>query len=188
LERQLAVDPLSSYILFGLGMLAYYEQRYDRAREYYERARRFLPEHPGWLMVIAQVMASQGDRDAFRTLIESAPPPETHYLVNVSHILYHAWLGDEETVDRLDTDACREVLWGDLQYSNVLAQAYALLNRRDEALRWLERSVERGNIHYPFLSKGDPLLENLRGDPRFDDLMTRVRGRWETFEADVEAG
>lgn len=185
LQKKLSVDPHSPYLIFGLGVLDYYDQRYDRALEYYDKARRLMPEHPGWSMVMGQALASQGDRDAYRKLMEDMPPPETHHLVNLTHILYHAWLGDAETVDRLDTEECREVLWGDLQYSHLLAQAYALLGRREAALRWLERSVERGSIHYPFLSKMDPLLENLRNDPRFDALMERVRTRWEGFEAEV---
>jgi len=38
-------------------------------------------------------------------------------------------------------------------------------------------------INYPFLSRIDPWLETIRGDPRFEALMARVRHEWEAFEA-----
>jgi serine/threonine protein kinase len=185
LERQLAVDPHSSYIHFGLGMLAFYEKRYEAAFENYERAARFMPEHPAWSMVKTQVLASQGNGEALRRLMESIPAPESHHLVRLCHILCHAWLGDNEAVERLDREEYREAIWGDFQYTYIQAQAYALLNRKDDALRWLEQSCQLGNIHYPYLSKRDPILESLRSDPRFDRIMQRVRVRQEGFEAEV---
>jgi len=38
-------------------------------------------------------------------------------------------------------------------------------------------------INYPFLSRIDPWLETIRGDPRFEALMARVRHEREAFEA-----
>jgi hypothetical protein len=42
--------------------------------------------------------------------------------------------------------------------------------------------VNRGFINYPFLKEYDPLLENLRGDERFNKLMSRVKKELENFE------
>ena len=64
----------------------------------------------------------------------------------------------------------------------MMAQAQAVLGRDDEALRWLERSTDRGFLDAPFLAEIDPLLESLREHPQFVALMGRVRRAWETFE------
>ena len=64
--------------------------------------------------------------------------------------------------------------------------AQLALGRCDEALRWLERATERGFIHHPSLSAGDPLLAGLRGDPRFAALMAGVEKRWLSFESEVD--
>ena len=64
-----------------------------------------------------------------------------------------------------------------------LADGYALIGRHDDALGWLRQSVELGCINYPVLSKLDPLLESLRGDAEYKQLMEQVHRRWQVFDA-----
>jgi TolB-like protein len=65
----------------------------------------------------------------------------------------------------------------------LLADGYAQIGRRHDALRWLRRAVEQGFINHPFLSKADPFLEPLRGDAEYQELMRRVERRWTAFNA-----
>ena len=186
LEQQLSVDPYSAWVLFGLGLLDYFDIQYDDAIDRYEKSWRLMPENPAWPMMIAQALVSMGNIEGMKAFVEEkTPPPESHPLANLNHILKCAALGDGEAVDRLDSEEFQAVIWGDLMYTYIFAQALSLLGREDAALRWLERSFERGNIIYPFISGVDPLLENLRDAPRFDDLMKRMRTRWQGFEAEV---
>jgi hypothetical protein len=62
-----------------------------------------------------------------------------------------------------------------------MAGWFALVNERERALDWLEHWVDRGSINYPMLAHGDPLLQPLRGEPRFQRLLDRVRPEWERF-------
>jgi len=62
-----------------------------------------------------------------------------------------------------------------------LADVLALIGEKDKAIHYLERAT-RDNINYPFFSKYDPLLENIRGEERFKKLMERVKHEWENFE------
>jgi len=42
----------------------------------------------------------------------------------------------------------------------------------------------RTRLHQlPFLSGHEPYLASVRGDPRFEALMVRVKREWEAFEA-----
>lgn len=70
----------------------------------------------------------------------------------------------------------------DFQYSWDMAAGYALIEEREEALGWLEHAVLRGFINYPFLSRHDPFLKNIRQEKRFKALMEEIRPRWERFE------
>jgi len=60
----------------------------------------------------------------------------------------------------------------DISYS--IASVYALEGMRDEAFRWLERSIALGNENRPCF-ESDPNWEGLRGDPRFTELMGKLR-------------
>ena len=63
-----------------------------------------------------------------------------------------------------------------------LMEGYALLGDNDEALGWLEIAARCGFVNHPFLSQADPLLEDLREDPRFATRMEHVKRQWEAFE------
>jgi tetratricopeptide (TPR) repeat protein len=52
-----------------------------------------------------------------------------------------------------------------------VAEAYAVLGETEKALAWLQRSADTGNPCWPFF-KLDPHLENLRGEPVFQRLVS----------------
>jgi TolB-like protein len=186
-ERLLSVDPQFDYLLFGMAFDAFFACDYGRVESLCEQGRQLSPDHPGIPMVLAQTLASAGQIErALRVVEEQAAPPEAHPLAALTHILRHALRGEGALADALATEAWEEKVWSDFQYTHLMAQAQAILGRRDQALRWLRRSTERGLIHYPFLAERDPLLANLRGDPRFAELLESVRVRWERFERDVD--
>lgn len=60
------------------------------------------------------------------------------------------------------------VWWG-------LARAHARLGEKDDALRWLERLVDGGVVGAATLRQ-DPHLAPLRGDERFESLLSRLGG------------
>ena len=70
----------------------------------------------------------------------------------------------------------------DPYFPTLIAEDYALLNEKEEALNWLEHAIERGNFNYPSFNELDPCLENIRSEPRFKELMKRVKHVWENFE------
>jgi hypothetical protein len=51
----------------------------------------------------------------------------------------------------------------------------------DQALRWLGNAIDLGFVNCDFFSRIDPLLEALRGDPRFEALMERAREKQRAF-------
>ena len=67
-----------------------------------------------------------------------------------------------------------------------IAQAFAALNDRPSALRLLRRSINGGFFCYPYFTK-DPLLDNLRGEAEFAELMDLARLRHEEFKRQFSA-
>jgi tetratricopeptide (TPR) repeat protein len=62
-----------------------------------------------------------------------------------------------------------------------IACAYALMNRPEQAVRWLETATAGGFPCYPMFEK-DKNLNNLRNDPRFVSLLSRLRQQWEGYK------
>jgi hypothetical protein len=63
-----------------------------------------------------------------------------------------------------------------------VAQAYAVLGDKASSLRMLRRSVEGGFFCYPYF-ESDPLLNSLRKEPEFVDIVGQSRQRHEQFKA-----
>ena len=59
------------------------------------------------------------------------------------------------------------------------ADAYALIDRRDDSIHWVRKAVEHGFINYPFLAEHDPFLCDVRDEPGFKQLLAEVKPRWE---------
>ena len=57
--------------------------------------------------------------------------------------------------------------------SYSIATIYIGLGMKDEALQYLVKAYEEGS-YYMIHLKVDPLLDSLRSDPRFTDLVRRV--------------
>jgi tetratricopeptide (TPR) repeat protein len=70
---------------------------------------------------------------------------------------------------------------GDPEAAYKIAQAYAVLGDRISAMRVLRASVQSGFFSYPYLSR-DPLLDELRREPEFNQILNIARQRHEAFK------
>ncbi len=66
-----------------------------------------------------------------------------------------------------------------------LARIHAARGERDQALRWLEQAVEHGGPGYHY-AQIDPLWNDLRGDPRFQQLLSRAKANLDRLRARVQ--
>ncbi|HEY3128066.1 MAG TPA: hypothetical protein VGL91_01290 [Acidobacteriota bacterium] len=61
-----------------------------------------------------------------------------------------------------------------------IACCYALMNKPEPAIKWLEAAAQDGFPCYPLFER-DANLDNLRRDARFIRFMARLRQQWERY-------
>jgi serine/threonine-protein kinase len=76
------------------------------------------------------------------------------------------------------------VIDGDAAY--WLAGIYALLGDRQHSLVWLKRTVEVGDMNYPWFAR-DKNFNRLRSDPEYQTIMAGIRQRWESYKKEFDA-
>jgi serine/threonine protein kinase/tetratricopeptide (TPR) repeat protein len=93
----------------------------------------------------------------------------------------HALCGEREALLASLAGPGQSYLWNDPETPEWAAGWLALVGEKEKALDWLEHWIDRGSSNYPMLAHGDPLLQSLRGEPRFQRLLDRIRPEWEQF-------
>jgi hypothetical protein len=64
----------------------------------------------------------------------------------------------------------------------AVGSAYALMNKTQLALKWLQMAANDGFPCYP-MYENDPILNNLRKDPAFIEFLAQLKKQWEQYKA-----
>jgi tetratricopeptide (TPR) repeat protein len=173
LKRAVRLDPLSLIINEDLGNTYYYARRYDEA---IEQLTKTLEMDPGfysahWLLGVA--FEAKGTLDA--AIEEYLKARALNDDPVVLALLGHAYAATGNQTEALKTlDRLKELS----KQRDVTAYSFAIvylgLGDKEEALRWLQKSYQdRGGYNIVSI-KVDPFLDPLRGEPRFEELVTKV--------------
>lgn len=139
-----------------------------------------LHSHAGWLIGASGLRAEAvAVLDRVRSHV-SAP------LAALANFLSCAVEGDENGALRAITRDAEQTISNEFLYL-ILAQAYARLGRRDDALRMLDAAVRLGFISYAFLTTNVTLVQCLKGDPGYEALLSKIKPRWQRV-VDCERG
>jgi len=175
-KRAVELDPLSMVINADLSIAYFYAGRYDEAEAQARKtleidAHSFLAHY--YLGVALQLKGR---------LKEAIP--EFQKAVDLNHDPYSMAMLAQGYARNGQTDEARKIL---LQLNEMaksgrqvpeyaLALTYTSLGEKDHAIERLEHAYDGGNKSYLFLLPGDPLLNDLRGDPRFEALVKKIVG------------
>ncbi len=107
---------------------------------------------------------------------------EANQFVSLSIFLYKALQSRNSETLASVTQELIQFSSNDEHFPLFLAEGYMLISEYQKAIDWLEILVSRGFINYPVLNEYHPILENLRNEPRFKQLMIKVKHEWENFE------
>jgi len=166
-EQANALDPLRSDAYLRLGYLLYAAGRYDEAWPKLQRALELNPQTAFVHADLGEVLVAEGKPQ--QALAEIEKEPLEWGKLTGQALAYHA-LGRDQ-----DSNAALSGLI--VKYNNgaayQIAEVYAFRGESDKSFEWLERAYKQrdgGLIEI----KNDPLLKNLRHDPRYTELLKKM--------------
>jgi tetratricopeptide (TPR) repeat protein len=169
LNASVALDPLlpSSYFLLGLSQLG--AGNWSEAEAAFKRTLEIAPSYTFVYSYLAKALLLQGERQAALQQIE-LEPDETRKWLGRAVISYA--LGR-----KADSDAALKKLLMHISDPNsaaFIAEAHAQRGERDAAFIWLDRAfTQKAPTLYRI--KGDPYLKPLKGDPRYNAFLRKMK-------------
>ena len=157
-----------------------WNQEYDSAREEIEAWRAENPENKYPVYFAVQLALLAGDLKEAKILMDQAVQlmPEEPLVISLQGV-YLASTGLAGKAMDCVTAACASPKsFGHAHHSYYqIACILAMLERREAAFEWLERSVSSGFPCWSFFLK-DPYLKNLRELPAFDVLISSLQAKF----------
>jgi TolB-like protein/DNA-binding winged helix-turn-helix (wHTH) protein/Flp pilus assembly protein TadD len=169
-RRAVELDPLSQIVLYRAGRVEFQGRHYDEARLLFGRILELNPTDPLGLYGLGLVFDAQGKYDLAISALERQKLQQGFDVAEV-----YAAAGKPEEARRRMADAIHR-LKEEKSYVRPgwVAEVYIALGDKDEAMRWLERGYKERDLWLALLRVW-PRFDPLRSDPRFQDLVRRMK-------------
>ena len=172
-KRSLELDPLSIIINHAQAWPYHLSRRYDQAIEAYRKTLEMEPNYPRTHLRLGEVYAAKGMyRDAIAEYekFSALGGGSTMALALIGNA--HAQAGERHEALRALEELTAESKRRYVPFFHI-AIVHAGLGDKDQAFAWLDRAYEERSQFLVDL-KFIPILDPLRSDPRFADLVRRV--------------
>jgi predicted Zn-dependent protease len=141
--------------------------RYDEAQAELQKALDLNPQATFVHVTVGKILIAKGKPQ--QALAEIEQEPSQWMKLTGQALVYHA-LGREQ-----DSTAALAELIAEHDFDSAfqIAQVYAFRGQSDKSFAWLERAYEQRDPGFAEI-KTDPLLKNLRHDPRYAELLKQM--------------
>jgi serine/threonine-protein kinase len=179
-DRMVRLNPgervLASYNRARIFM---YQRQYVEALRELEQGAESEPEHPLIRVFTARVLYYKGEIEEAIQILQQVLQrhPQIDGVRPILAICLSSQ-GQHTKANEQLTPKVRQVAEADYDISYWLASAYLLQGRQVEALRWLETAIGLGNENYKWF-ESDPNWTDMHEDPRFVELMNRIKSQRE---------
>ena len=172
-KRAIELDPLSLVINADTSWIYFSARRYDEAEA---QVRKTLEIGPQFFLAhyyLGEVLQFKGRLSEaiaeFQKAFELNNDPFSLAMLGQGYARNGQKDEAQRTLARLNEEAKSHYI---APYALALVQI--ALGDKDHAIEELERAYSEGETNYLFAIKVDPMLDNLRGDPRFEALVQKV--------------
>lgn len=174
IRRAQELDPLSLIITENVGWQLYSGEKYDDAILQFQKTLEldptFVPAIRDMGLTYLQMKKYPEAEKQFHRVMQLKNPDG-----KVGLTMLYALSGKKDQAHTLLDELLKSASKTYLPPC-FIAQIYSVLNERDQAFLWLEKAREVRDTNIVNLTT-DPLYRNLRSDPRFQELKTRI-GFW----------
>ena len=172
-RKAIALEPFDLPSQNHLGWCYYFTGDYDRSIEQHRRVLELDPVHGQTRLLLGRALLQRGlHREAVeqlgRNLDLSPDSPERLAALAQAYAVSGATEKAEDLLERLLALAKQKYVSA---YS--IATVYAALERKPEALAYLQKAVAERSSRVVEL-KYEPIFSSLRGEPSFDSLLKRI--------------
>jgi TolB-like protein/Tfp pilus assembly protein PilF len=174
-KRALKLDPLSPIINADFAWTFFCARRFDEAER---QARKTLEIDPQFFLAhyyLGQVLQFKGQLTEaiaeFQKAVDLNGDPDSLGMLGQAYARNGQKDEAQKVLVRLNEEAKSRYV---APYSTALV--YLGLGDKERALDELERAYQRGDTNYLFVIRVDPMLDDLRGHPRFDALVQKIVG------------
>ena len=184
-EAQRAAQINPSYVGPPLGGALLFNGKYDEAYAHLNASKDLNSQL--WVHQMALTLHHLGRKDESSALVEDylqKHPEDPGAMLTSMRALLFASSGDKYRAEENIQKALQNGQdFGHFHHATYhIAAAYAIMKKRDKALRWLKFTADNGFPCYVLFGH-DPDLDNLRQDPSFLTFMSKQKEQWEYFNS-----
>lgn len=185
-EKALAVNPANTGARFRLGVANLYRGKYEEALAFFKST---PPDrNPAlWSFQTATALFQLGRTQEASKVVEeylhTYTTDEGGTVTSVKAMILAKAGREREAEDTLHRAIEVGTGFGHFHHTAYnIALTYAILNRPEPAVKWLEVSADDGFPCYPLFEK-DASLNSVRKDERFIAFMAKMKRQWERYSA-----
>ena len=167
IKRSLRIDPLRIASNVNQGFILYRSGQSAAALQAFQHVYELAPDSIKMHYSLCIVLLDLGEFEA--AFAEAQLEPVEEWRLAALALAHHALGRDDES---LAATRDLEARYPD-SAAAIIAEAHAYRGDSDAAFQWLERAVENRDAFVTFI-KMDPLLANIKADPRFTNLISRL--------------
>jgi TolB-like protein/lipopolysaccharide biosynthesis regulator YciM len=184
-RKAITINPSNTLAQFRIGQTLNFQGKYEEALT----VLRAIPQDANPALVghqIAWSLFNLGRREEAATVLENLikehPEDEGGLFTSIQAVLAASAGQRGIAVEKIRSAIEKGKGFGHFHHTAYhIACAYALLNKPEEAITWLKEAADDGFPCYP-LFQNDRNLDNMRSDPRFAELMSKLKGQWEQYK------
>jgi len=180
-EKLIEIDPLTPLNYAAKGMIYFLDGNFKESLVHYRKMFELGKESPAICFFYAWTLySSKLDDEALSVLNLLKSMPQSIF-TQLGLVFSYAMKSEKDqalaavTVEL--TSAGKRIEF----VARFLCELHALVDEKDEAIKWLEEDLRLGFMNYAYLAKRSRFVENLRSDERFIQILEKVKYSYESF-------